>query len=72
MSDDGTRSRPAPRTAAVQVYAHWWNGRTPTAAELTAYEAEGRRRRRMRDLTHAIEDAIARRQSKVEGTAGAD
>ena len=23
MSDDGTRSRPAPRTAAVQVYAHW-------------------------------------------------
>ena len=23
MSDDGTQSRPAPRTAAVQVYAHW-------------------------------------------------
>ena len=28
MSDDGTRSRPAPRTAAVQVYAHW-NGQPP-------------------------------------------
>ena len=29
MSDDGTRSRPAPRTAAVQVYAHTGTGEPP-------------------------------------------
>ena len=38
-----------------------WHGRTPTAEELAAYEAEGRRQRRVRDLTHAIRDAIERR-----------
>ena len=31
----------------VQAYANW-NGRTPTAAELAEYEAEGQRRRRQR------------------------
>ena len=62
MSDDGTRSRPAPRTAVLQAYAHW-NGRTSTA--------EGRRRRRLRDLLHAIEDETVQRPSKVEGAAGA-
>ena len=49
----------------MQAYADW-HGRTPTAEELATYETEGRRRRRVRDLTHAIRTAIERRPELAE------
>ena len=58
---DGRRAGPA----RVQAYADW-HGRTPTAEELATYETEGRQRRRVRDLTHAIRTTIKRRPELAE------